>query len=107
MEMKKAGEERKLQLQELEELRLDAYENSSLYKEKSKMFHGNMILRKSFEVGQKILLYNSRLKLMPENKSIDTWKLFKVNGHRLKPFHEEMTILSLEDVDLALPEYFD
>nr|GMC95599.1 Gag-Pol polyprotein [Ipomoea batatas] len=127
MEMKKAGEERRLQLQELEELRLDAYENSRLYKEKTKMFHDNMILRKSFEVGQKVLLYNSRLKLMPgklrtrwigpfvvnivfpygaiEIKSIDTGKVFKVNGHRLKPFHEGMTILSLEDVDLALPEY--
>nr|GMD04194.1 uncharacterized protein LOC109149915 [Ipomoea batatas] len=91
--MKKDGEEKKLQLQELEELMLDAYENSRLYKEKSKMVHGNMILRKSFEVGQKILLYNSRLKLMP--------------GNWLKPFHEEITILSLEDVDLALPEYFD
>nr|GLL29713.1 uncharacterized protein LOC109149915 [Ipomoea trifida] len=98
MEMKKAGEERRLQLQELEELRLDAYENSRIYKEKTKMFHDNMILRKSFEVGQKVLLYNSRLKLMPG-------KVFKVNGHRLKPFHEGMTILSLEDVDLALPEY--
>nr|GME10620.1 Pro-Pol polyprotein [Ipomoea batatas]GME10627.1 Pro-Pol polyprotein [Ipomoea batatas] len=65
MEMKKAGEERKLQLQELEELRLDAYENSRIYKEKTKMFHDNMILRKIFEVGQKVLLYNSRLKLMP------------------------------------------
>nr|GMC66596.1 Retrovirus-related Pol polyprotein from transposon TNT 1-94 [Ipomoea batatas] len=105
MEMKKAGEERKLQLQELEELRLDAYENSRIYKEKTKMFHDNMILRKSFEVGQIVLLYNSRLKLMPEIKSIDTGKVFKVNGHRLKPFHEGMTVLSLEDVDLALPEY--
>ncbi|XP_031112037.1 uncharacterized protein LOC116016008 [Ipomoea triloba] len=127
MEMKKAGEERKLQLQELEELRLDAYENSRIYKEKTKMFHDNMILRKSFEVGQKVLLYNSRLKLMPgklrtrwigpfvvsnvfpygaiEIKSIDTGKVFKVNGHRLKPFHEGMSIFSFEDVDLALPEY--
>ncbi|XP_019153451.1 PREDICTED: uncharacterized protein LOC109149915 [Ipomoea nil] len=129
MGMKKTGEERKLQLQELEELRLDAYENSRIYKEKTKMFHDNMILRKNFEVGQKVLLYNSRLKLMPgklrtrwigpfvifnifpygavEIKSIDTGKLFKVNGHRLKPFHEGMAVLSLEDVDLALPEYFN
>ena len=33
--MEEAGEHRKLQLQELEELRLDAYENSRIYKEKT------------------------------------------------------------------------
>ncbi|KAL0396047.1 UNVERIFIED_CONTAM: hypothetical protein Scaly_0053100 [Sesamum calycinum] len=79
--------ERKLQLQELEELRLDAYENSRIYKEKTKAFHDSFILRKQFDIGQKVLLYNSRLKLMPvEIKSFDTGKTFKVNGHRLKPF---------------------
>ncbi|RDX97222.1 hypothetical protein CR513_20023, partial [Mucuna pruriens] len=46
-----AGKERKLQLQELEELRLEAYENSRIYKQK-------------FKVGQKVLLINSRLKLI-------------------------------------------
>ncbi|KAK4381837.1 Retrovirus-related Pol polyprotein from transposon.6 [Sesamum angolense] len=61
----KAGMERKLQLQELEELRLDAYENSRIYKEKTKAFHDSFILRKQFDIGQKVLLYNSRLKLMP------------------------------------------
>ncbi|KAK4410206.1 Transposon Ty3-I Gag-Pol polyprotein [Sesamum angolense] len=86
-DMRKAGMERKLQLQELEELRLDAYENSRIYKEKTKTFHDSFILRKPFDIGQKVLLYNSRLKLMPvEIKSFDTGKTFKVNGHRLKPF---------------------
>ncbi|KAL0442216.1 UNVERIFIED_CONTAM: Retrovirus-related Pol polyprotein from transposon.6 [Sesamum radiatum] len=64
-DMGKAEMERKLQLQELEELRLDAYENSRIYKEKTKAFHDSFILRKQFDIGQKVLLYNSPLKLMP------------------------------------------
>jgi len=59
-----AGVERKLQLQQLEELRLEAYENSKNYKEKVRHFHDNRILRKEFTVGQKVLLFNSRLKLI-------------------------------------------
>ncbi|RDY10089.1 gag-pol, partial [Mucuna pruriens] len=47
---------RKFQLQELDELRLEAYKNSRIYKQK--------ILRKEFQVGQKVLLVNSRLKLI-------------------------------------------
>ena len=59
MDLDKAGILRLLQLQELEELRLDAYENSRIYKEKSKLFHDNMLIRKQFKIGQRVLLYNS------------------------------------------------
>ncbi|RDX89397.1 hypothetical protein CR513_28887, partial [Mucuna pruriens] len=55
---------RKFQLEELDELRLDAYENSRIYKQKVKKFHDQQILRKEFRVGQKVLLFNSRLKLI-------------------------------------------
>ena len=54
-----AGVHQKLQLQELEELRLEAYENSKNYKDKTKAFHDKMIIRKQFVVGQKVLLFNS------------------------------------------------
>ncbi|RDX74160.1 hypothetical protein CR513_46117, partial [Mucuna pruriens] len=60
-----AGKERKLQLQELEELRLEAYENSLIYKQ---------ILRKKFRVGQKVLLFNSHLKLIAANYKPKSWK---------------------------------
>ncbi|RDX60984.1 gag-pol, partial [Mucuna pruriens] len=46
------------------ELRLEAYENSRIYKQKVKKFHDQQILRKDFRVGQKVLLFNSRLKLI-------------------------------------------
>ncbi|RDX92698.1 hypothetical protein CR513_25140, partial [Mucuna pruriens] len=55
------GKKRKFQLQELDELRLGAYENSRIYKQKVKRFHDQQILRKEFQVGQKVLLFNSRL----------------------------------------------
>ncbi|RDX71404.1 hypothetical protein CR513_49257, partial [Mucuna pruriens] len=59
-----AGEQRKFQLQELDELCLEAYENSRIYKQKVKKFHDQQILRKDFHIGQKVLLFNSRLKLI-------------------------------------------
>jgi len=95
-------------LNELDEIRLEAYQISLFYKQKTKRFHDNSIARKEFVVSQQILLYNSRLGLMRgklrskgigpfevtnvypygavEIKSQSTDKSFKVNGHRLKPF---------------------
>ncbi|XP_016199669.1 uncharacterized protein LOC107640680 [Arachis ipaensis] len=58
--------ERKLQLVELENLRLEAYENSRLYKEKMKTVYDRNIRRREFRAGELVLLYNSRLRLMPE-----------------------------------------
>ncbi|RDY06831.1 Pro-Pol polyprotein, partial [Mucuna pruriens] len=119
-----AGEQRKFQLQELDELRLEAYENSRIYKQKIKRFHDQQILRKEFRVGQKVLLFNSRLKLIA-GKLRSRWdgpfvitnvfphgavqlkdehsnRTFQVNGHQIKPFHEgpapithDMEIISL------------
>ncbi|XP_057734213.1 uncharacterized protein LOC130949545 [Arachis stenosperma] len=59
------GVERKLQLVELECLRLEAYENSRPYKEKMKAVHDRHIRRREFKEGELVLLYNSRLRLMP------------------------------------------
>ena len=63
MQIEEVGEFRKLQLQELEELRLDAYENAVIYKAKTKAWHDKNILRKEFQPGDKVLLFQSRLKL--------------------------------------------
>lgn len=46
MKLEEVGEHRKLQLQELEEIRNDVYENSRIYREKTKAFHDGMISRK-------------------------------------------------------------
>ncbi|XP_054782666.1 uncharacterized protein LOC129289952 [Prosopis cineraria] len=101
---------RKLQLQELEELRLGAYESSKLYKERAKFIHDKCILRKHFQVGDKVLKFKTRLKLIG-GKLQSKWEgpyiveeifnygtltlkdpqsglTFKANGHLCKKFHE-------------------
>lgn len=40
-----------------------------------------------------------------EIKSEDTGKIFKVNGHRLKPYHEGLTLEHSEEVQLCEPRY--
>ena len=108
-----AGEKRSLQLNQLAEMREEAYENARIYKERTKRWHDKNILKREFLPGQKVLLYNSRLKLFPgklrsrwsgpfvitnvfpygavELKAEDD-RTFKVNGHLLKHFHEGDTI---------------
>ncbi|CAN6566247.1 unnamed protein product [Malus baccata var. baccata] len=122
MDMSVAGKQRKLQLNELDKIRNDAYEFSRIYKEKSKAFHDKMILRKSFVIGQKVLLFNSRLRLFPgklhsrwvgpfvitnifphgavEIQSAKTGYMFKVNRHRLKPYYESFAEHDVEVVPL-------
>jgi hypothetical protein len=56
-----AGSYRRLQLTELEELRNDAYDSSKIYKEKTKAFHDRHIRPKTFELDQKVWLFNSKL----------------------------------------------
>ncbi|RDY14194.1 pol, partial [Mucuna pruriens] len=117
-------------VQELEELHLEAYENSRIYKKKVKQFHDSQILRKEFQVGQKVLMFKSRLNLITsklhsrwdgpfvitnvfpygvvELKDEATNSTFQVNRLQLKIFHEgptpivgEMESISL--MELALP----
>ncbi|KAH9716919.1 hypothetical protein KPL71_021635 [Citrus sinensis] len=75
-----------------------------LLEEKTKAFHDKQILRKNFEVGQKVLLFHSRLKLFPvEIRSLKTGKAFKVNGHRLKPYYENFQTLNVDEAPLYEP----
>ena len=62
-DLKIAKEERLLQLNELEELRNEAYDNARIYKDKTKKWHDQRILRKVFRAGDQVLLFNSRLRL--------------------------------------------
>ena len=128
MHLEEAARERKLQLSELDELRLDAYENSKFYKEKTKKFHDKLIRKKEIVMGQKVLLFNSRLKIMPGKlksrwtgpykvtnvlphgvfkiSSSKTSQTFKVNRYRLKPYYENLSFTeTVESVTLAHPVY--
>ncbi|GKA34932.1 reverse transcriptase domain-containing protein [Tanacetum coccineum] len=62
-DLKTAGDHRKLQLNELNKLRDQAYENSLIYKERTKKFHDSKIKNRIFNVGDQVLLFNSRLKI--------------------------------------------
>nr|GFA01722.1 reverse transcriptase domain-containing protein [Tanacetum cinerariifolium] len=55
------------QLNELHELRDQAYENSLIYKERAKKLHDSKIKNRIFNVGDQVLLFNSRLKIFLEN----------------------------------------
>nr|GEV18691.1 hypothetical protein [Tanacetum cinerariifolium] len=62
-DLKTAGDHRKIQINELNELRDQAYENSLIYKEKTKRIHNLKIKNRVFNVGDRFLLFNSRLKI--------------------------------------------
>ena len=53
-------------MNELENLRNEAYDNARIYKDKTKKWHDKKIQRKEFRVGEVVLLYNSRLRLFPK-----------------------------------------
>ena len=59
--LEEADKNKLLELSELEEHILDSYENSKIYKEKTKLYHDRKILKKEFKVGDKVLLYKSSL----------------------------------------------
>ena len=59
------GEKRKLQLFELEEMRMNAYESFKIYKQKIKAYHDKKLQRQNFQLGQQVLLFNFGLRLFP------------------------------------------
>ena len=63
--LKEAGEKRLFQLNELKELCNDSYENVKIYKKKKKRWHDKHLIRREFKEGDKVLIFNSRLKLLP------------------------------------------
>ncbi|GJY39525.1 reverse transcriptase domain-containing protein [Tanacetum coccineum] len=58
-----AGDHQKVQMNELNELWDQAYENSLIYKEKTKKIHDSKIKNRVFNVGDRVLLFNSRIKI--------------------------------------------
>nr|GEV00020.1 reverse transcriptase domain-containing protein [Tanacetum cinerariifolium] len=106
-DLKTAGDHQKVQLNELNELRDQDYENSLIYKEKTKKIHDFKIKDHVFNVGDRVLLFNSCLKIF-SGKLKTHWTgpftvahvfpygtielsqadgpNFKVNDHRLKHY---------------------
>ncbi|XP_013624519.1 PREDICTED: uncharacterized protein LOC106330627 [Brassica oleracea var. oleracea] len=70
-DIKPATERRMIQVHELEEIRHLAYESSKIYKEKTKSYHDKRIIARRFEPNDKVLLFNSRLRLFPGKLNLD------------------------------------
>nr|GFA01049.1 reverse transcriptase domain-containing protein [Tanacetum cinerariifolium] len=102
-----AGDHQKIQLNELNEIRDHAYENSLIYKDKTKRIHDSKIKNRIFNIGDRVLLFNSRLKIFSGklktrgSRPFTITKVFpygtvelsqangpnfKVNGHRVKHY---------------------
>nr|GEV33194.1 reverse transcriptase domain-containing protein [Tanacetum cinerariifolium] len=119
-DLRTAGDHRKLQLNELSEIRDQDYENSLIYKERTKKLHDDKIKNRIFNVGDQVLLFNSRLKIF-SRKLKSRWSVpftiaeiyfycttklihpdgcnFKVNCHRLKHYHGgDLPPLEIPDV---------
>ncbi|GJW38771.1 hypothetical protein Tco_0064616 [Tanacetum coccineum] len=107
-DLKTAGDHRKVQLNELNELRDEAYGIFDLIKNKTKRIHDlHRSRNRVFNVGDRVLLFNSRLKIF-SGKLKTRWSgpftitqvfpygtvelsqnsgpNFKVNGHRIKHY---------------------
>nr|GEZ23158.1 DNA-directed DNA polymerase [Tanacetum cinerariifolium] len=69
-DLKTAGDHRKLQLNELNELRDQAYKNDLIYKEKTKKLHDSNIKNRIFNIGDRVLLLNYRLKIFSRKLKI-------------------------------------
>ena len=111
----------------MEEWREKAYHSAKIYMDRTKRWHDKRIKPKEFKPRDKVLLFNSRVKLFGEGKLRSKWKgpytvinasshgavtlqddegkLFKVNGQRLKVFHmpynssDEFDIINLVEFD--------
>nr|GEW52326.1 reverse transcriptase domain-containing protein [Tanacetum cinerariifolium] len=117
-DLQTASDHRKVQLNEIRD---QAYENSLIYKEKTKWLHDSKIRNRVFNIGDRVLLFNSRLKIF-SGKLRSRWSgpftishvfpygtvelsqpdgpNFKVNVHRLKHYFGEdipkMVVLDLQ-----------
>ncbi|XP_031261148.1 uncharacterized protein LOC116119351 [Pistacia vera] len=93
--MDKDGQERKLQLNELDELRNEVYENAKIYKERTKLYHDKAIQWKKFQSGKlkskwigpfivREVFSHGAMKI----KNLKTGNRFKINGYWLKAYYE-------------------
>jgi hypothetical protein len=116
---------RRIQISELEEMRLKAYENASIYKERIKRWYDKRLKKKEFIEGDKVLLYNLRFKTFGKGKLQSKWDepyvvhsvfsngavtimdvkgdQFMVNGQRLKVYYEP-DVVPLHHIDVFTME---
>ncbi|XP_074278246.1 uncharacterized protein LOC141601840 [Silene latifolia] len=98
------GEKHLLQLDALEEFRLNAYDSSRIYKEKTKRWHDKRIAPREFHVGQKVLLWSGPYTVTGVTKfgSVELedseGNRFKVNGHLVKHYYGADAVIGRVEV---------
>ncbi|GJU26776.1 hypothetical protein Tco_1165397 [Tanacetum coccineum] len=125
LNLTKAGENHFLQINELDEMRLDAYETSISYKERTRRWHDKRIKAlNNYEKGDKVILFNSCLRLFPrklksrwygpfsvckdmKNGAIELYDKdgngFIVNKQRVKPYQKSVLDTNKDD-DITLDD---
>jgi hypothetical protein len=106
-------------------MRLKAYENASIYKERIRSLYEKRLKKKEFKKGDKVLLYNSRFKSFGKGKLQSKWDRpyvvhsvlsngavtimdvkgdqFMVNGQQLKVYYEP-NVVPLHHIDVFTKE---
>lgn len=81
-------------LEEFDEFQLQAYENTKIYKEKMKKWHDSHIIKRTFELRQQVLLFNTHLKLFPgklRSKWSELYIVVNVTPHGAMELREKAT----------------
>ncbi|XP_071730869.1 uncharacterized protein [Rutidosis leptorrhynchoides] len=121
LDLERAKEKRVMQMHKLEEFRLEAYDNSLAYKENTKRWHDARLKGpKNFYPNDKVLVFNSCFNFSP-SKLKSRWtgpyivkrayptgyvelygngNTFKVNGHRLKVYRDDINAIELNNIKL-------
>jgi hypothetical protein len=116
---------RRIKISKLGEMRLKAYENASIYKERIKSWYDKRLKKKEFKEGDNVLLYNSRFKTFRKGKLQSKWNgpyvvhsmlsngvvtiidvkgdQFIVNVQRLKVYYEPY-VVPLHHIDVFTVE---
>jgi hypothetical protein len=115
----------RIQISELEEMRLKAYESATIYKERMKRWYDKRLQAKEFKEGDKVLLFTSKFKIFGKGKSKSKWDgpyvvhsvspsravkimdikgdQYVVNGQRLKVFLEP-DVVPIDYIDIYTME---
>ncbi|GKC85811.1 hypothetical protein Tco_1141528 [Tanacetum coccineum] len=95
MDLTAAAKNRFMELNELMELRDEAYENTRIYKERTKIWHDSRLRRdKNLKVGDKAVYPYETVEITDKNGIS-----FKVNGQRLNKYHDGH--IDVEDKEVA------